>query len=181
MRNVLVRVGGKDYRIPQESRWRGNLVMVTENPAEKGELLVWRLDRKPDYTELSARVGTPSHGRIEERIAEAAVAHYDVYKDTKIGDVWHMLVSPKLRRKTVGTAMREMVLRDMRDKGARFVTFPYHRETQFYAGRGMKPVENPSSSPGYVRFGGKMSGLGVKPKGIKLKVLWKKANPRLSR
>lgn len=181
MKKVLVRVGKKDYAVPQADRWHGRLVMVTENPSEKGELLVWRLDRKPEYTELSARVGLLSSGRVEERIAEAAVAHYDVYKNTKIGDVWHMLVSPKLRRKTVGTAMREMIIRDMADSGARYVTFPGHKEARFYLERGMQPVENPSDSPGCVRYGGKISELGVKPKGIKLKVLWKKANPRLSR
>lgn len=197
MKKVLVRVGKKDYEVPQETRWHGRLVMVTENPSEKEELLVWRLDRKPFYTELSARVGSLSSGKIEERVETAAVAHYDVYKrpkagsvsaahydvykDSKIGDVWHMLVSPKLRRKTVGAAMREMIIREMKGAGAEYITFPYHKESAFYTGRGMRPLPNPSQGPGTMRYGGRIAELGVKPKGIKLKVLWKKANPRLSR
>lgn len=198
MKNVLVRVGRADYEIPHHVKWRGRLVMVTDNPSRKNGVLVWRLERfSQAYNALTVREGSLSHGRITESDEEAAVAHYDVYKepkagsvsvahydvykDSKVGDVWHMLISPKLRRKTVGTAMREMIIREIKGAGAEYITFPYHKESAFYTGRGMRPLPNPSQGPGTMRYGGSIAELGVKPKGIKLKVLWKKANPRLSR
>lgn len=183
MKKILVRIGKKDYEVPEEAAWRGRLVMVTENPAEKGGVLVWRLGKRAGYSSLVVRDGSLSQGTIEEREEKgyAATAHYNVHAESKVGDVWHFLVSKRLRRKNVGTAMRELLLRDMRDKGARYAIFPYHEEKDFYKGRGFRAVRNPLDSVGPVRYGGKISELGIKPKGIKLEVLWKRAKPRLSR
>lgn len=180
MKNVLVRIGGKDYSIPHNDR-HGKLLIVTDNPG-KGGVLVWRMKGLEGLGRIAVREGSLAEGRISEGNYDAAVAHWYVNRKERSADVWHFLVHEGLRRKTVGSALREVLLRHLRDSGVGEVSFPMHAEREFYEKRGFvakaKPSIGGSQRTGYA---GTLKGLGAAPKGIKLKVLWKKARPRFAK
>lgn len=182
MTDVTVRVGRKDYRIPYAEF--GRLAMITNNPSNRRGILVWRLKKTPNNIELALRRGYLRGGEIREQRKESAIAYASLWGEgkEKTADVWHYLVSKNLRGKTVGAAMRELLLREFVDMGVESVIFPYHKEKGFYEKRGLEPLNrSPFRGIELMRYGGKISELGVKPGAVKLKVMWKKSMPRFAK
>lgn len=199
MKKVLVRIGGKDYALPMERREIGKLIMVTAHPDREESVLVWRLGKSEKGGMMTARVGVLHGGSVREE-PSSAVAYYRFIGGAKRGktaEVTHFLVSDSLRRKTVGSAMRELLLREMRDRNVERVWFPFHKEKEFYEKRGFRatdlsktgrigwlrsgaykelfgvPLTEALEKISLMRYGASTRALGVKPGGIKLKVLWK--------
>lgn len=183
---VKVKLGKKDYSAIYEN-WAGKLVRITSHPLDKGKLLVWRKDKWPGVKRYSLHISEAAKqespffgGVVREGPLTVAVAHYDTFG--KSASVWDFIVGQGFRRKTVGIALRETILQHLKNEGANDVVFPFHKESRFYLKRGFEVKEVPYRQPGVrgtePRYAGKMKELGVKPKGIKLKVLWQRARPR---
>lgn len=168
-----VRLRGKDYSIP--SNFFGlKLVRVTDNPLNPNKLLVWR-----------QQVGWGGLGQRSLLVHEAKKTKSAIMEGEEIADlvynilgreqdhcsVWDFKVSPKYRRKTLGTALRETMLQDLKRMGVKEITFPAHEEEGFYLKRGFKKDE-------HGHFTGQMRELGVRPGAVKLKVLWQRSRPR---
>jgi GNAT superfamily N-acetyltransferase len=167
-RKALVRIGRRDYAIPHTDLTGQTLVMVTENPG-KGSLLAWRLRKGRHEEALSVRRAVRRRGRLDEgrELAAAKVSYYEELLaggPKKVADVWDFLVSKRLRRKRIGSAMRELLLREMRDRGAERVVFPYHEEREFYEkmGFGRSGTLMFRDVP-LVKYAGELSKLGLKP------------------
>ena len=194
MKSVLVRLRKKDYAIPEHRREIGKLIMVTAHPDKKNSVLVWRLGKSEKRGMLTVREGLPGERVIREE-PSSAVAYYNIA--VKVAEVTHFEVADTLRRKTVGSAMRELLLREMRDRNVGYVLFPYHKEKAFYEKRGFgeadlsktrkigwlrsapyKKIFGPELADALekvslMRYGAPMRKLGVRPGSIRLRVLWK--------
>lgn len=186
-----VRIGKKDFLLPY-NMWGLQLVRITNHPLDKKKLLVWRQQKGPmgwapsflqamKRRSLLVHEAKKSKNMIEET-GEIADLIYDIHG--KKVSVWDFKVDPRFRRKTIGTALRETMLRDLKGiEGVGEVWFPSHDEAEFYLKRGFKREKavGYEGKTGKVEFGyiGKIRELGVKPAGIKLKVLWQRSRPRL--
>lgn len=88
------------------------------------------------------------------------------------------------------------MMQDLKARKVNWIKFPAHKEEGFYTKRGFKKIglgrrglrgaarELASIQPGgtgeFLGFMGRVGKLGVKPKGVKLKVLWQRSRPRLA-
>lgn len=171
-KSVKIRLGKKDYLLDFSVDGK-RLMRITNNPLSPNRLLVWRREK----SEILASFGTAPSQRVAIRVYNArkegngikegfeiASLLYDVY--SKGASVYHFEVRPSFRGQTLGKALRETLLQDLKSKGTYLVKFPLHAEEEFYTSRGFEKVTG--------GYRGVAKHLGVKPKGITLKVLWQK-------
>lgn len=168
---VRVRLGKRNYLLDSSIEGK-RLIRITNNPLDPDMLLVWRMEKsgsKDWRTGVSGRnsirvYNAKKEGNGIKEGFEVASLIYDTY--WRGASVYHFEVKPSFRRKTLGKALRETLLQDLKSKGTYQIRFPPHMEEEFYTSRGFE-----RAGGGYK---GMVKQLGVKPKDIKLKVLWQK-------
>ncbi len=175
-RLVKVRLGRKDYLIPHNSSG-DRLIRITDHPLDMNKLLVWRQNSGPvslgreERRAIMVTEATRHRSRIREGERIAGLAYFHGSGDA---EVFHFEVLPEFQRKTIGTALMETALKELKGK-AWEVSFPLHREWDFYLKRGLKAKGDSGKRR---RFSGKVGELGVKPGPVKLRVLWQRSRPR---
>lgn len=179
MRRVKVKLGKKDFSIPYVVSG-GRLVRITDHPLDSDKLLVWRQRRWPvslgreEGVGMSVAEATKGRSAIREGGRIASLAYFHGGGDA---EVFHLEVLPRFQRKTIGTALVETALKELKGE-AREVEFPFHEEREFYLKRGFGTK---GKLFGPRRFVGNVRGLGVKPGAVKLKVLWQRSRPRFAK
>lgn len=183
-----VRLGKADYLIPYDA-FGLRLIRITNHPLNPRKLLVWRHEREPPHwgekalRRRSILVSEASKSRdmiIEGR--EIANLVYDLWGKEK-ATVWDFKVEPRFRKKTIGTAMRETMLADLKKSGVDEAMFPAeHEEEKFYLQRGFKKMRIPMEGYPEMGYVGKISKIGVRPGTIKkaFRILWQRPRPRVA-
>lgn len=171
-RLVKVRLDKKDYLVPHSAGGL-DLVRITSHPLDSEKVLVWRRRHIKRYKvsedyDIYVREARREGDELREGKRIADLVYYT--SKGRGATAWDFDVSPEFRRKTLGSALLETMLQHLRKEGVGKVSFPGHKEEGFYLKRGFEK--------GYRRFVGDVEKLGVKPAGIKLKVLWQRAKPR---
>ncbi len=165
MEPVRVRLGKKDCFLDSSVKGR-RLIRITNSPLSAGRLLVWRMERGtlPSGRDTIRVYHAKQEGNGIKEGFEIASLIYDTYG--RSASVYHFEVKPSFRRQTLGTALRETMLRELKRKDIEYVKFPPHYEEEFYTRRGFEKISG--------AYAGVAKQLGVRTKGIKLKVLWQK-------
>lgn len=176
---VKVRLGKTDYKLPYVSEAGRKLVRITSHPLNPGKLLVWRTrayavpqeGAGQEYRHLLFAIEAHKAGAsIEE---EGAIADIIYQRSRRKAYVWDFVVEPRFRMESLGSALRETMMQDLKRQGVKEITFPPHKEEDFYTKRGIEKTRQ--------GYRGKLKELGVKPGGIRLKVLWQRSRPRFAK
>lgn len=193
-RMVLVKIKGKEYKVPLRTREAGKLLMITECPTNQSKLLIWRKEEDTPHTErgrdfrIVLEKGLPTKEEILTGVGSfAGIMRYRINEELGTCDIYDFYVVPRLRRKKIGSALREIVLAEAKDRRLSSIRFPLYKgrgERKFFEARGFMSMP-PELYPGISTvgaFAGNVKELGVRTGKIGLKVFWaKSARPRLKR
>lgn len=124
-RKMFVKIKGKDYELPISARIpdffiRAPVVGVSESPAKKDEVLVWRANQR--RTRLEIYPARLEDGRIIERRGGSDTS----FASRDRGGFWHPMVAEGYEGKRIGTAMKRMLTTFEKEKGKEKLILPGH-------------------------------------------------------
>lgn len=166
-----VKLGKKDYLVPANKPFQ--LMRITSHPTAPGMFLVWRQEKGPSHFNIYVNEAVKGKQKLEERTEVANL--FSSIRGNRAA-VQDFEVDTRLFGKTLRVALREALIRELRNRAVEEVSFPPYRFEKFYEAAGIKKVEPP-----FVGYEGKLGEYKSKAKKIALKVVWQKPVPASKR
>lgn len=162
-----VKLDKKDYLVPANKPFQ--LMRITSHPLNPNKFLVWRQEKSPTRINIFINEAKRGKNRLEE---EHEVASLESSIKGNRAAVHDFEVDPRLFGKTLRVAMREALVRELKDRNVEEVNFPSYKFPKFYTAAGIT-----EEKPPFVGYTGRLSEYKPKAGKIALKVVWQRPVP----